>query len=248
MANAQAIRAEVMDGIALVTFNTPPRNAVCAEDWDRLADAFDRYAGDPTVRVVVLTGAGTRAFVTDPAVAAIEDVATHTAAVVRAQEALAAFPKPSVVRIRGDCIGAGLLLALQADLLVAADDSSFALPAVRWGAAYAPISVSALVGLVGPHQAKRLLFTGGRITSREALRIGLVTLVVPDTDLSDTVADLAREIADNAPLAVAAFKRMITAPGDPDTAALEELCRASRDHEIGIAAVRTGRKPVFEGR
>ena len=245
--NARAIRTEVKEGIALVTLNTPPRNAVCAEDWVRLADAFERYADDPEVRVVVLTGAGHHAFITDPAVAAIEDIALHTAAATRAQEALAAFPKPSIVRIRGDCIGAGLLLALHADLLVAAIDSSFALPAGRWGAAYWPASVAALVRLVGPHQAKRLLFTGSRITAREALRIGLVTLVVPESELSDTVVDLARDIADNAPLAVAATKRMIASPDDPDLVALEEACRASRDHDIGIAALRTGRKPLFQG-
>ena len=108
----------------------------------------------------------------------------------RALQALAAFPKPSIARIRGDCIGAGLLLALHADIIVAAEDSAFALPGSRWGAAYPPASVAALVSLIGPQQAKRLLYSGGRIEAREALRIGLVALVCDDADLSDTVVDL----------------------------------------------------------
>ena len=214
-ASVRTVRAEVVEGVALLTFNTPPRNAAKAGCWDLLTDALNQYAADPAVRVLVLTGAGHHAFVTDPDAAAMEDVALHAAAATRAQEALAAFPKPAIVRIRGDCIGAGLLLALHADLLVAAEDSAFALPGARWGTVYPAFSVDALVRLVGPQHAKRLLFTGGRIEAREALRIGLATLVVADAELSDTVADLARDIADNAPHAVHAAKRTVDKFDEP---------------------------------
>ena len=245
--SARTIRTEVMEGIALLTFNTPPRNAACADDWARLADALDRYAEDPEVRVVVLTGAGHHAFVTDPEAEAMEEIAIHAAACGRAQAALSAFPKPVIVRIRGDCIGAGLLLALHADLLIAAEDSAFSLPSARWGAAYPPEAVAILVRLVGPQHAKRMIFTGARIEAREALRIGLVTLVVADADLSDTVADLAREIADNAPLALAASKRMADQPGDPALVAMMQSCWNSKDHAAGIAALKTGRRSAFRG-
>lgn len=245
--SGRTVRTEVMEGIALLTVNVPQRNAASAADWGQLADALDRYAADPAVRVLVLTGAGHHAFVTDPDAAAMEDIAVHGTAALRAQDALAAFPKPTIVRVRGDCTGAGLLLALHADILIAAEDSAFALPGARWGVAYPPAAVAALVRHVGPQQAKRLLFAGGRIEAREAMRIGLATLVVADSDLSDTVADLARDIADNAPLALTATKRMVAAPGDPALPALVEECAASQDHEAGLAALRAGRKPVFTG-
>ena len=246
--SAPTVRGEVMQGIALLTFQTPRRNALGAQSWHMLADHLARYADDPAVSVLVMTGAGHHAFVTDPDAASDEDIAAHATAALRAREALAAFAKPTISRVRGDCLGAGLLLAVQADLLVAAQDSSFSLPGARWGFTYPPGSVAALTRLIGPQQAKRLLFTGARIGAREALRIGLAALVVPDQDLSDTVVDLAREIADNAPLAVAAAKRMVAAPDDPANATLADECRASRDHSIGLAAMRSGRKPIYEGR
>ena len=245
--SARSIRTEVMEGIALLTFNVPPRNAACATDLGNVADVLGRYAEDPAIRVVVLTGAGYQAFVTDPEAEDMEDIAEHAAACNRAQDALAAFPKPVIARIRGDCIGAGLLLALHADLLIAAEDSAFALPAARWGSAYTPATVAALVGLVGPQQAKRLLLTGLQVEARQALQIGLVTMVVPDGDLSDTVVDLAREIADNAPLAVTAMKRMVAHPGDRALGSLVEACRVSQDHQAGIAARKKGRRPAFRG-
>ena len=244
----RTVRAEVMEGVALLTFNGPPRNAATAECWETLATLIDEYAENPAVRVLVLTGAGHHAFVTDPDAAEMEDFAVHAACAVRAQRALAAFPKPAIARIRGDCIGAGLLLALHADLLVAAEDSAFALPGARWGAAYPAFSVRALVRLVGPQHATRMLATGGRIQAREALRIGLATLVVADSQLSDTVADLAREIADNAPLAVTVAKRAVRDPDDVALDAMVEACWASPDHVAAVATLRAERRTSTHSR
>ncbi len=244
----RTVRAEVVEGVALLTFNGPPRNAATAQCWETLATLLDEYAVDPAVRVLVLTGAGHHAFVTDPDAAEMEDFALHSASAVRAQRALAAFPKPAIARIRGDCIGAGLLLALHADLLVAAEDSAFALPGARWGAAYPAFSVRALVRLAGPQHATRMLATGRRIEAREALRIGLATLVVPDSELSDTVADLAREIADNAPMAVTIAKRAVRDPDDAALDAMVEACWASPDHVDAVASLRAGRRAAFHGR
>jgi enoyl-CoA hydratase/carnithine racemase len=249
MANdTRTVTAVVMEGIALLTVNLPRQNAADAGTWDALAAAIGTYADDPAIRVLVLTGAGHYAFVTDPMAAALEDQATHDAAAIRALQALAAFPKPSIARVRGDCIGAGLLLALHTDLIIAAEDSAFALPGSRWGSAYPPGSIAALVALIGPQQAKRLLYAGGRIEAQEALRIGLVTLVCDDADLSDTVVDLARAIADNAPIAVRAAKRMVAAPGDASLAALVDECRSSEDYVTGVTALRAGRVPIFNDR
>ncbi len=242
-----SIKAEVMEGIALVTFRGQARNVASVETWSSLTEMLDGYAEDANVRVLVLTGAGHHAFVGDPSAADPPDQADYDAAAGRAQAALAAFPKPVIARLRGDCIGNGLLLALHADLLIAAEDSTFALPAARWGLAYAPTVVAGLARLVGPQHAKRLLFAGARMGAREALRIGLVTLVVDDGDLSDIVVDLARAIADNGPLAVAAAKRMVAAPGDPALDGLVEACRNSADYAAGVAAFRRGKQPAFTG-
>ena len=108
--------------------------------------------------------------------------------------------------------------------------------------------MAALIRQVGPQQARRLLFTGGKIEAREAVEIGLVTAVVADEELSDAVVELARAIADNAPLAVAAAKRMVAAPGDPALGTLVDECYRSDDHRAGLAARREGKTPVFHGR
>ena len=241
------IKAEVMEGIALVTFNAPIHNVATIEMWDEFVKVVDAYAIDQSVRVMVLTGAGHHAFVSDPDAEKAEVQASYDAAAHRAQDALVAFPKPVIARVRGDCIGSGLALALHADLLIAAEDSTFSLPGARWGAAYAPDAVAALTQHVGPQQAKRMLLVGGRLTAREALRIGLVTLVVDDADLSDKVVDLARAMTVNAPLAVAASKRMVDVPGDPTLGSLATDCRASKDYATGLAAFRRGKLPVFQG-
>ena len=243
-----AVACEVMEGIALVTFNLPTRNVATAATWDALTTALAGYAGEAAVRVLVLTGAGHHAFVTDPAAAAMEQQAIHDTAACRAQVALAAFPKPTIARVRGDCIGAGLLLALHADMIVAAWDSAFCLPGARWGACYPPGAVARLAALIGPQHAKRLLFSGGRIAAREALDIGLVTVLCADADLSDTVVDLARAIADNAPLAVAAAKRMVDAAEGPALEALVAQCRASADYAAALSAMPRGKAPAFQGR
>ena len=244
----KAVACEVMEGIALVTFNQPTRNVATAATWDAVTAALGEFAGDTAVRVLVLTGAGHHAFVTDPEAAAMEEQAAHDAAACRAQAALAAFPKPAIVRVRGECIGAGLLLALQADMIVAARDSTFCLPGARWGASYPCDAVARLTALVGPQHAKRLLFTGARIGAQEALDIGLATVLCADADLSDTVVDLVRAIADNAPVAVACAKLMVNAPADPAMNSLMEQCRCSEDYAAALAAMRSGKAPAFHGR
>ena len=248
MAANSTLTAEIMEGVGLLTVNVPRTNAATVETWEAITEILGRYAEDRSVRVIVLTGAGHHAFVTDVDAADMEAQALYDDAALAALEALAAFPKPSIARVRGDCIGAGLLLALQTDVIVAAQDSAFSLPAARWGAAYPPGSVATLVHLVGAQQARRLLYAGGRIEASEALRIGLVTLVTEDADLSDTVAELAQAIAAAAPLAVQAAKRMIAAPGDPALDELVESCRRSQDYAAGIAALRSGQPQQFRGR
>jgi enoyl-CoA hydratase/carnithine racemase len=253
--------AEVDTGIGLITFNNPERrNAMSVEMWRGLVDILDRFEADESVRVVVLTGAGAKAFVSGADISQFDSQRADANAqreydklTSGGRERLAAFPRPVIARIRGYCLGGGLGLAMQADIRIAAEDSEFGIPAARLGVAYGPAMVRQLVSLVGPGHARMLLYSGNRIDANEAARIGLVNQVVADEDLSDVVVDLARGIADNAPLSVRAAKLAVAAAVDPDGADTAELdaavaaCFDSEDYKEGRAAFAGKRPPRFRG-
>jgi enoyl-CoA hydratase/carnithine racemase len=254
--------AEVDDGVGLVTFNQPAkRNAMSVDMWGGLAEILNNWREDRAVRVVVLTGAGSKAFVSGADISQFEQQRSNEDArrdydrqTESGREALASFDKPMIARIRGFCLGGGLAIAMKADLRIAAVDSEFGIPAARLGIAYGFDSVRELVSLVGPAHARMILYTGQRIDAREAERIGLVNRVVPDEDLSETVVDIARTIADNAPLSVHASKitinQVLRDPGGRDMAAIEQAtedCFNSHDYREGRTAFMEKRPPRFRG-
>lgn len=249
-------------GVGLITFNQPEkRNAMSVEMWTGLGEILDRYRADPAIRVVILTGAGHQAFVSGADISQFEQQRNNADAqreydrlTSAGRDKLASFPKPVIARIRGFCLGGGLAIAMQADIRIAAIDSVFGIPAARLGIAYAPDSVRRLISLVGPAHARMILYTGNRFDANEAQRIGLVNKVVLDEDLSPTVLDIARTIADNAPLSVAASKLTV------DTLLREEqardmdaikaamaACFDSADYREGRTAFMAKRAPRFTG-
>jgi enoyl-CoA hydratase len=255
--------AETEEGIGLVTFNQPAkRNAMSVEMWDGLAAILDTFATDPAVRVVVLTGAGNKAFVSGADISQFEaergdaDAQQEYDRLTSAGRAkLAAFPKPVIARIRGYCLGGGLGIAMHADLRIAAVDSEFGIPDARLGIVYGFDMVRTLVSLVGPAHARMLLYTGNRIDAVEARRIGLVNQVVRDEELSEAVIELARTIADSAPIAVWAAKvsvnEAVKDDSNRDTAIVQtavEACYNSQDYREGRAAFQEKRTPIFTGR
>jgi enoyl-CoA hydratase len=255
--------AETEDGIGLITFNQPAkRNAMSVEMWRGLGEILDAFAADDGVRVVVLTGAGHQAFVSGADISQFEQQrgdagaqADYDRLTSAGREKLAAFAKPVIARIRGFCLGGGLGIAMSADLRIAAVDSEYGIPAARLGIAYGFELVRKLVSLVGPAHARTLLYTGARIDANEAQRIGLVNQVVADQDLSDTVVDIARTIADNAPLSVRAAKlavnEAVKSESERDAAAVHAAvaaCFDSADYREGRTAFMEKRKPVFRGR
>ena len=255
--------AEAEEGIGLITFNRPEkRNAMSVGMWAGLEQILDAFERDGTIRVVVLTGAGQKAFVggADLGELAIDRVnaeaaLAHERRTAAGRAGLAAFPKPTIARLKGFCLGEGLGIALQCDLRIAGVNSQFGVPAVRMGMGYGFDMIERLVALVGPAHAAMLLYSGTPIDAAEAERIGLVNRAVPDEDLSEIVVDLARAVADGAPLVLRAMKaglgEAVKDAAVRDVAAIEAAmaaCFDSADYREGCAAVREQREARFLGR
>ena len=255
--------AEVEDGIGLITFNQPEkRNAMSVGMWHGLTEILEDFEGSDAVRAVVMTGAGHKAFVSGADISQFEQQRANANAQLEydrltsaGRARLAAFPKPVIARIRGFCLGGGLGIAMQADLRIGAVDSEYGIPAAKLGIAYGFDMVRKLVSLVGQAHARTLLFTGSRIGSDEAQRIGLVNQVVPDEELNATVYELARAIADNAPLSVKAMKMAVNgtilSESERDLDAINAAvlaCFDSEDYREGRTAFMEKRKPAWKGR
>ena len=250
------------DGVGVVTFNQPEKhNAMSVEMWLGLAEILDDFRADASVRTVILTGAGTRAFVSGADISQFEQQRSNADAQRAYDEqtsvgrrTLANFPKPTIAGIRGFCLGGGLALAMQADLRIADTSSQFGIPAARLGIAYGFDGLHRLVTLVGPAHARMIMYTANRIDATEAHRIGLVNRVVPVEELRSVVFELAHQIAANAPLSVAASKigidQVLRDPVDRDLDALaraSSVCFDSDDYREGRTAFREKRQPQFVG-
>ncbi len=257
------MRAANRDGIGFITFNQPEkRNAMSIEMWTGLGEILEEFEENADIRVVVLTGAGDKAFVSGADISQFEQNRSNAAGQLDyerltsfGRERLAAFPKPIIARIRGFCLGGGLAIAMQADLRIASFDSSFGIPAARLGIAYGFEGLRKLVQLVGPAHARMILYTARRIDAREAERIGLINHAVDSTALDETVLQIARTIADNAPLSVHASKLTIDElMKDPDARnhraidAAVIACFDSDDYREGRTAFMEKRRPRFQGR
>jgi enoyl-CoA hydratase/carnithine racemase len=251
------------DGVGLITFNQPEkRNAMSMEMWTGLGEILDEFTEDNSVRVVVMTGAGNKAFVSGADISqfaknrnSFDAQREYDRATGIGREKYHAFTKPIIARIRGFCLGGGLAIAMGADIRIAAIDSQFGIPAARLSIAYAPDSVRRLIDLVGPAHARMILYSAKRIDAVEAERIGLINKMVSDEDLNEEVLDLARTIADNAPLSVTASKLTIgemlkdESKRDMDAVVrMMETCFDSADYKEGRTAFMEKRAPRWVGR
>tara|TARA_B100001146_G_C16110024_1_gene403212 strand:- start:56 stop:859 length:804 start_codon:yes stop_codon:yes gene_type:complete len=255
--------AHVEDGVGWITFNQPnKRNAVSFAMWQAIPQIIIDFASSDDVRVVVMRGAGDKAFVSGADISEFEEVrntpeqiVVYEKATSAANAALITLDKPLIAMIRGFCIGGGMAIALSADLRITADDGEFGVPAAKLGLGYGYGGIKELMNIVGPSFAKEIFFTGGRFSASDAETMGLVNRVVPVDDLESSVTALAKTIADNAPMTVKAAKAAVNEgtknPDERDldsVAAMVEACFNSEDYKEGRRSFMEKRKPQFQGR
>jgi enoyl-CoA hydratase/carnithine racemase len=248
--------------IGWMIFNQPEkRNAVSFAMWQAIPKIIADFEADPAVRVIVLAGAGDKAFVSGADISEFEEkrgseeaVKIYNEAGDTASEVIASTTKPTIAMIRGICVGGGVSLALTTDIRICSSDSIFAVPAARLGLGYRFAGLKKLVDVVGPSFAKEIFFTAGKFTAEDARMMGLVNRVVPAAELETFVRNYANTIAANAPMTMKAAKMAANAAAkDESQRDMDEIdgavdaCFRSADYIEGRRAFMEKRKPVFKG-
>ena len=261
--STQRLLAEKDGAIGWMIFNNPDRlNAVSLDMWEAIPPILEAFEADPDIRVIVLKGAGTKAFVAGADISQFEETRSSPEKVqhyedvsTRAFERIANADRPTLAMINGYCIGGGLGIALSCDLRIAAEGSTFAIPAAKLGLAYGHEGTRRVVEIVGPAFAKEIFYTARQFNHEEALTMGLINRVVPADTLESYTRDYCAQIAANAPMTQMTAKRVIhevlKAPENFDAAYCNRLigqCFASRDYQEGRSAFMEKRKPKFIGK
>ncbi|MFK0290415.1 enoyl-CoA hydratase/isomerase family protein [Streptomyces sp. NPDC090442] len=248
-----ALRTHVDGGTATVTIsNTGKRNAMTVGMWRELPPLLARLAADPAVRALVLTGDG-GTFCAGADIGSLRDASGASEGLaVAAEEALAAFPRPTVAAIRGYCVGGGAQLAAACDLRFAEEGALFGVTPAKLGVAYPASATRRLVRLVGPSAAKYLLFSGELIDCARALRTGLVDEVLAEGELDKRIAEFTAVLASRSLLTQTAAKELADGTWDVPAEAAEArgahwAAQARECGEIaeGAAAFLERRAPRF---
>jgi E-phenylitaconyl-CoA hydratase len=252
---------DVSETIAVITINRPERlNAMDADAYRALSEAWIRVRDDDEIRAAVITGAGERSFTAGADlksfVTAPDDLSGFwlTQRDQLLNRGLEVY-KPVIAAVNGYCLGGGMTLLLATDIRIAADQASFGLAEVKRGIIAGNGGTQRVLAQLPYAIAMELLLTGDRFDAATAERWGLVNRVVPISELMDTAMDYARRIARNAPLAVQAAKELALRSQDMDLAtglrmeqAMNRLLQFTADAKEGPAAFSDRREPVFEGR
>lgn len=257
---AENIILDRTDRIARITINRPDKlNALNIRTRQEMAEALDELRADDAIRVVVITGAGEKAFV---AGADINEFAGRTAvqqrAVMKAKSIFTAaeeFPKPLIAMINGFCLGGGCELALACDIRLAGEKARFGQPEINLGIIPGGGGTQRLTRLIGEGRAMQMILSGEMIDAQTALRFGLVNEVHPVDQLEARTMELAARIAEKSPIALAMAKtavknaaRMTLREGLDSEIDLFALCFSTEDKEEGVRAFIEKRKPEFSGR
>ena len=247
--------------IATLTFNRPDaRNAMTWEMYEALVDACERVDRDAAIRVLIVRGAGGKAFVAGTDIAQFQNFNNRDDGLMYEErldhvlDRLERVTKPTIAQVEGVAAGGGCAIALTCDLRVATPEATFGIPIARTlGNCLSGASYSRLLDVMSPGAVKDMLFTGRLVGATEAQALGIVNRLAPAGEIERTVRELAAEIAANAPLTLRATKEMIRrvlakrrlAPGaDAD---MVEMCYTSADFREGVTAFLAKRKPNWSG-
>jgi enoyl-CoA hydratase/carnithine racemase len=262
MTETDKILTRAEDGVRWLILNQPDKlNALSLSMSVRAHEIFEAFAAADDERVLIVTGAGDKAFNTGADISefaekrnSAESAAEYSVVTNKLYDSLANVEKPTIAMIHGYCMGGGVALAASCDIRLVADDAKFAIPAARLSIAYRVDFTRRIIDLVGLSNTREILYTARRYPAEEAKEMGLVNRVVAKADLEEFVRDYAAGIAGNAPLSVQATKvitrELAKDPGARDLARCEELidrCSDSRDFAEGRKAFMEKRKPVFTG-
>jgi enoyl-CoA hydratase/carnithine racemase len=248
--------------VGWIIFDQPARrNAISGEMWRGIAPAMAQLDADPEVRCVAFRGAGREAFSAGADIsefesrrASEESVGQYDDLLDQVLHSIQDCPKPSVAMIYGFCLGGGLEIALACDLRYCAASAQFGIPAAKLGLAYNAEGHKRLLETVGHARAREIMFLGRRYNAAEALAMGLVHEVLPESELESFTAKILSELSANAPLSILNSKTIIEeyvkSAGAPDHARMQaaiERCAKSADYKEGRRAFMEKRKPQFKG-
>ena len=260
--NTERMQAHVEDGIGWMIFNHPQRhNALSLEMWQAIGDILEHFSNNDAVRVVIMRGAGSKAFVSgadisefDSQRANAEQRQSYGKIAGRASRWLAELPKPLIALIEGYCIGGGLATALAADIRFATPNSRFGIPAAKLGLGYEFEGLAKLARLVGPSRARDIMFSARFMEADEAHGMGLINFIEPSDNIEAACLAYAERIVGNAPLTIKATKAALNtweAGSEPEAVNtvrdMVDACFNSEDYKEGRSAFAAKRPPKFQG-
>ena len=260
--STERIIARKDGALGWLIFNNPAKhNAISMDMAEAVPEVMRDFVADPSIRVVILAGAGEKAFAAGSDISGFENVRAdpeknrhYNEVNERSYNAVYECAKPTIAMIRGFCIGGGLDFATSCDVRLCSDNAQFAVPAGRLGLGYGHEGIVRFGRVMGLMQARDLFLSGRRVGADEALRLGLVHRVIPLAQLEAETQAYAQTLADNAPLTLAAIKRaFLEYEKDPATRdlaqaqAMIDACFRSADYVEGRNAFAAKRKPQFKG-
>lgn len=260
MENYETITVEKREKVAVITINRPDKlNSLSSKVHAEGVDALEAIRRDDSVRVVVITGAGEKAFI---AGADISEFAGQTPVTQRNLfhektffNSIDVFPKPVIAMINGFCLGGGNELALACDIRIASENARFGQPEINLGIMCGGGGTQRLTRLIGEGRAMELILTGDMIDAPTALQFGLVNHVYPLGELETKTLELANKIAEKAPIALQLSKEAVkfASKSNLDEGLRREvdlfaICFSTEDKEEGVSAFLEKRKPDFKGK
>jgi enoyl-CoA hydratase len=256
----ETLLVERRNRVAIITINRPEkRNALNIKTREEGAQVLEELSADESIRVVIFTGAGDKAFIAGADIAEFKGRTAITQREVMLGRSLFTaidnFPKPVIAMVNGYCLGGGCELALSCDLRIASDKASFGQPEINLGIIPGGGGTQRLTRLIGEGKAMELILTGDIIDAQTAYNLGLVNMVVPAADLEAKTIELANRIADKSPVALRMAKEAVklASRSNLDEGLRREvdlfaLCFSSEDKDEGVSAFLEKRKPNFKGK